>query len=251
MLSFSNTSPSGSSLPTGTGTAYVAGNSTGYFVFCPTARDLSLGGAHTITQESMRTASLCYQKGFSEHLRIQTSNGTPWFHRRICFIVKPLSVFHQSSNADSPAQPYNPYVATSNGMERLWFNQIVNSQPATVSGQYGQLFKGTQGQDWNDVILAPVDTGRVTLKFDKTWTIKSGNASGTVVERKLWHGMNKNLLFDDDQSGSGETTSYFSVDSKAGMGDYFIVDLFQAGLGGSTSDILNVYSNSTMYWHEK
>jgi hypothetical protein len=25
------------------------------------------------------------------------------------------------------------------------------------------------------------------VKFDRTWTYKSGNASGTVRETKLWH----------------------------------------------------------------
>lgn len=252
MLSYSNTTNTGASQTVARATAYVAGNATGFFVYSPTCRDLLLGGGHTVIQESMRTASTCYQRGFSEHLRVQTSSGIPWFHRRICFTTKGINAFNAVSTADtSPTQTYGAYVATSNGMERLWFNQVINAQPSTYAAAKALLFKGAENQDWDDVILAPVDTSRVTLKFDKTWMLRSGNSNGTIVERKLWHPMNKNLVFDDDQSGQTELSSYFSTEAKAGMGDYYIVDIFQAGVGATSSDLLNVYSNSTMYWHEK
>lgn len=136
-------------------------------------------------------------------------------------------------------------------MERLWFNSNVNNTPATVLAQQNLLFKGAYNTDWNDIILAPVDTTRVDLKYDKTWTICSGNTSGAIKERKLWHPMNKNLVYNDDENGEGEDTSYFSVGDKRGMGDYYVLDVFQAGTGASASDLLNVFSNSTLYWHEK
>lgn len=250
MLSYSNTDSAGASQPIAASTAFVNGNATGFFVFCPTARDLTLGGAHTITQESMRTSQTCFQRGFSEHLRIQTSSGIPWFHRRICFTTRGGSAFNTGLDL-APVQPYGPYVDTINGMERLWLNQTVNLQPLTTAAQTDTLFRGKVNKDWNDIILAPVDTTRVSLKFDKTWCIKSGNASGTIAERKLWHGMGKNLVFDDDQNGEIQDSSHYSVDSKAGMGDYYIVDIFTSGLGATSSDKINVYSNATMYWHEK
>ena len=252
MLSWSNTKADGTSQPiTAASSGYVNGNATGVFLFCPTAMDLTTPSTHTYPQEAGRTSRECYMKGFSEHLRLQTSSGIPWFHRRICFTSKGVSPFNTIAPSDTPVNNFTPYLETSNGLERLWFNEVINGMGNTLSAQYGILFKGQQNQDWNDLIVAPVDTSRVTLKFDKTWTLKSGNASGTIYERKLWHPMNKNLVYDDDETGVAEYSSHFSVNSKAGMGDYYIMDIFTAGLNATSTDQINVYANSTMYWHEK
>lgn len=253
MLSWSNTTATGTSKSVSQGTAFVsAGGSPGFFVFCPTAMNLTAnsGGANLLINQAERTATTVFHRGFSEHLRVQTSSGLPWFHRRICFTIRGISVF-QASTDSAPVQPYQPFVDTSNGMERLWFNQSINSQPIALAAQQTLLFKGVINKDWDDVILAPVDTSRVTLKYDKTWVIKSGNANGTLVERKLWHPMNKNLVYDDDENGEAEIDSYYSTQGKAGMGDYYIVDIVQGGVGGSASDVINIFSNSTQFWHEK
>jgi hypothetical protein len=133
----------------------------------------------------------------------------------------------------------------------LWFNLDVNASPNTRNNIDGIIFKGAKGVDWNDPIVAPVDTRRVSLKYDKCITVRSGNANGAVLEKKLWHGMNKNLVYDDDETGDSESTSYSSVDSKPGMGDYYVLDIIQAGTGGTTGDAILVQANSTLYWHEK
>ncbi|UPW41821.1 capsid protein [Peromfec virus RodF5_38] len=254
MLGWTNTgSTSGASIPLGIGSATVAGNMTGLFMFCPTAMNLLQGPSNPnyAINAAERTATTCYMRGFAENLRIQTNTHIPWFHRRICFTWRGLGPFNTINSADTPTQPYAPFTDTSNGMQRLMLNMQVNNMSATVAAQWVYIFKGAVNVDWNDVVAAPVDTARVDLKFDKTWLIKSSNESGTIVERKLWHPMNKNLVYDDDEIGESMTTSYYSVDSKQGMGDYYIYDIFQAGLGGSTTDLINISPNSTMYWHEK
>lgn len=255
MLSFSNTDTGGNQQSVQSGTAFVKGTTgtIGYFLFQVTAQNLAAtaGGSNLLINTPERTASTCYMRGFSEHLRIQTSSGVPWYHRRICFTSRGGSAFTQIAAGDTPIQASGNSIDTSNGMQRLWLNSSVNAQPNTIAAQYAYLFKGVSGIDWSDVILAPVDNERVDLKFDKTWLIRSGNALGTVIERKLWHPMNKNLVYDDDESGEGMSSSYFSTDSKLGMGDYYILDLIQPGLGGNATDLLNIYSNSTLYWHEK
>lgn len=190
-------------------------------------------------------------RGLSEHIRIQTSSGIPWFHRRICFTMKGPGPFQAGAPSDSGIQPYSPFLDTSNGIERLWLNLSINNQPNTFNLQLQLLFKGAVSKDWDDLILAPVDTSRVSVKFDKTWTMQSGNTNGVVRERKLWHPMNKNLVYDDDESGDVEQGSYYSVDSKAGMGDYYVVDIIQPGQGATSSDLLQITANSTLYWHEK
>lgn len=252
MLSFSNTNSNGTTQTTGVGSLFAVGGTNNIGAICmfsPTCMDLNASGSHTTGLESRRTATSCYMRGFSEHLRIQTSTGIPWFWRRICFTFK--NSFASAYPGDTPTNTYRPYVETSSGLERLWLNQAINAMPNTIAGQQGLIFKGVAGVDWNDIIVAPVDTRRITLKSDVTRTIKSGNASGTVKEFKLWHPMNKTLVYDDDEDGVVEDTSYYSVASKAGMGDYFIYDIFLPGLGSSVSDIINVTANSTLYWHER
>lgn len=254
MLTWSNTTNTGASTTVAQQTAYVAGNATGRFLFCATAQDLITGlsgGNGSVAQESQRTATSCYMRGLSEHVRVQTSSAIPWFHRRICFTTKGAQPFFVAQGSDSPTQTYGPYIDTSNGIERPWFNMTVNNQPNTINEIEGVLFKGANGVDWNDPILAPVDTSRVSLKYDHTWLMKSGNQSGTIVERKLWHPMNKNLRYGDDETGANEATVYTSTTSKIGMGDYYVMDYFVAGIGATSTDLLNVYSNSTLYWHEK
>ena len=140
---------------------------------------------------------------------------------------------------------------TSNGIERLFLNAAVNNQVPTTAAQFDLLFKGTENQDWNDPIIAPVDTARVDLKFDKTWTLQSGNNNGIVRERKLWHPMNKNIVYNEDEIGETEGTSYYSTSSKRGMGDYYVIDIIRAGEGGGATDLLRLDANSTYYWHEK
>jgi len=253
MLSWSNTSNTGASQTVAVQTAFVNATQTGWFVFTPTAMNLSAngGGPNLKINSAERTATTCYMRGFSEHLRVQTSSGLPWFHRRICFAIRGPGPFNNFNKADTPTQAYQNYVDTSNGMERLWLNLTINAAPNTYTDQKSLLFKGNEGQDWNDPILAPLDTSRLDVKFDKTFVYRSGNASGTLRERKLWHPMNKNLVYGDDEAGEGLIDTYYSTSAKPGMGDYYIVDIVQGGVGGTASDILNIFSNSTLYWHEK
>lgn len=251
MLSWTNTDATGASKTPAQGPLLISGATGGYCLWNATARDLTPGGSGlaTVANESTRTATTCYMRGISDKLRITTSSGAAWFHRRICFTYKGIDPFRNTYTGDTGAN--QSYVETSAGMQRLWFNSQINNTPNYLNNVNSTIFRGAQGVDWYDLITAPVDTRRVTLKFDKTWTMQSGNANGIVRERKLWHSMNKNLTYDDDESGTTETTSYFSVDSKSGMGDYYIIDLFAAGTGSTSSDLLRIDSTSTLYWHEK
>lgn len=249
MLSWSNTTSAGAQQSPSVGPAYVNASTGGLFLWVASARDLTTGTAQsTVTLESARTATTCYMRGLSENVRIQTSSGLPWFHRRICFTSKGPSPFLQTFGDTGASQQI---LETTSGMTRLWFNNSINNTPNYVNQVYSIIFKGAQGVDWADAITAPVDTRRISVKFNQTWTMQSGNTNGIVRERKLWHPMNSNLVYDDDESGTSETTSYYSTESKAGMGDYYVIDIIQPGVGGSTSDLLMLNSTSSLYWHEK
>lgn len=250
MLTWSNTSAGGGQQTPQQNAAFVNGINGGLFLWLATARDLTTGTSlSTIALESARTATTCFMRGLSENVRIQTNTGLPWFHRRICFTSKGPNPFLTTYAGDTGAS--QQFLENTNGMTRLWFNNNINTTPNYLNQINSVIFKGAQGVDWSDTITAPLDTRRITVKFDKTWTMQSGNTNGIVRERKLWHPMNKNLVYDDDESGTSETTSYVSTESKAGMGDYYVVDFIQAGVGGTTGDVLRVESTSSLYWHEK
>lgn len=253
MLSFSNTDGSGASQLVKAGGLTVNG-STGYAMslFSPTARSLATAGTtNGITDSADRTSQICYMRGYKENLRIQSNSGLPWLWRRICFTYKG-PIFSRLLTTDSaPVQTFSPYVDTSIGMSRQWFNLQVNNSTNSVENWNGIIFKGARGLDWTDVMTAKVDPTRITVKSDITRKCLSGNGNGHFSERKLWYSMNKNLVYDDDEIGAQETTSYFSTDAKAGMGDYYVVDYVVPGLGGSASDVINISCTATLYWHEK
>lgn len=255
MLTASNTSTTGGTSPANLGSLYVNG-ATGYFgVWGATLRGFvgPSGNAPSVVQEAERSATTCYMVGLSEKIRIQTSSGVPWLWRRICFRYRiAQSYFAVASPNDSAQQAYLPFIETSaNGYERLYFNQLVNTQPNTINEQQSILFKGTQGVDWNDIITAPVDNRRVDLCSDVTRRISSGNASGILREYKTYYPMKKNLVYADDEVGETESSAIFSVRDKQGMGDYLVCDIFVAGTGATSSDLLQLTDTSTLYWHEK
>lgn len=250
MLTWTNTNGTGASQTPAQGPAFINAVNGGTFLWQATARDLTAGAnLATVSNESARTATTCYMRGLSEHLRMQTSSGLPWFHRRICFTAKGDDPWRITFAGDTGTP--TSFLENSNGFTRLLFNANINSTQNWLNQINAVIFKGAQGVDWSDPIIAPLDTRRITVKFDKTWTMQSGNTQGIVRERKLWHPMNKSLVYDDDETGIGESTSYDSVTSKAGMGDYYVLDIFASGTGGTSSDLLRLEANSTLYWHEK
>jgi len=253
MLSFANTNSSGASVSAvAVGGLYVNGTTPyAMTVFCPTARSLTTGGAtNLLVDQADRTSTTCYIRGYRENLRIQTSSPLPWLWRRIVFTTKGPT-FYLGSTADTPTIKFTPYADTSIGMSRLWFNLQVNNSPATIKQMNTIIFKGQQDQDWNDVITAKVDPSRISVMSDRTVPIKTGNSNGHFSERKLWYPVNKNLVYDDDESGAAVASTYYSTDAKPGMGDMYVVDYISPGVGATGSDVINFNATATMYWHEK
>ncbi len=251
MLSVSNTTATGAYRALAPGSLIVPGNSNAACLWMATARDLQRdGGLNTITDLAGRTSQTCYMRGLSEKLRIQTNSAVPWIHRRICFTLKG-DAFVATYSGDSAllTRPYNDVSGT--GMRRVWQNLSVVAASGLYNALVGAVFKGASGTDWSDVFTAPIDNSRVTIKYDKTRTYSSGNQAGFVKRFNMWHPMNKNLVYDDDEQGETNTTSYRSTEGKAGMGDYYVLDFFSPGGGRDATDLLQVSTDSTLYWHEK
>jgi len=167
------------------------------------------------------------------------SNGAAsWLWRRIVFTSKGL---------------YNglgtsiDYLYTSSGYVRLLADQNTSAYGSVISAL---LFQGNFGIDWNDLMTAKTDNTRVTVLYDKVRRLAPGSASNQIWRYKMWHPMNKNLVYNNEENGPNETTQAYSTVSKPGMGDVHIVDMFTCA-SNSSSDQLAFNPEATLYWHEK
>ncbi|AFS65305.1 putative coat protein [Dragonfly-associated circular virus 3] len=205
-------------------------------VWCATARD-RVSNASNPTADSVRESQTCYMRGLKEHIRINTNNPTSWLWRRICFTAKGL-FSGLGTSADS--------VETSNGWVRALMDQTGTSFGTSLTNL---LFAGTNGVDWNDTFTANTDSTNVKIMYDKTFTINSG-VSGVIRDYKMWHGMNKNIVYGEDENGEGEINNRYSTIGRPGMGDYYVVDLL-ASNSSAAADTLTFSTEATLYWHEK
>lgn len=250
LLNYSNitaSAPTGSLVYTSAPATLTGGSVVpSMILWCATGRDATASDTRfgTVIDKATRSSSTCFMRGLSENIEIQISDGMPWQWRRICFTYKGLP-----TRVPSPAEDGFFYATETND----GFRRVLN-QPSGVTRDniMELLFRGARSVDWQTEMLAPVDTERVTLKYDKTITIASGNDDGSIRKYKRWHGMNQNLVYDDEETG-GDTNSghYYSVQSKPGMGDYFVADFLIPRVGSTTANQLLFGTTSTLYWHEK
>lgn len=215
------------------------------FLWCPTSRDIDngTGEAGTIFDKSTRTATTCYMRGLKEKIQIQTNTGMAWQWRRICFTMKGGAL----DRVQTPSAKL--YQFTSNGYMRTSDNWLA-SDP-TKQALFNPLFRGAEGVDWKNFFSAKTDGSRVSIKYDKTVIMQSGNTNGILRNFNRWHPMNSNLVYNDDELGGEEVGSSLSTTGRAGMGDYYVVDIIGSGTGGTTSDRLSWAPTATLYWHEK
>lgn len=218
------------------------------FVWCATARDNSTSTSLTPGNkfyQATRTATTCFMRGLAENIEIQVSDGLPWQWRRICFTYKGINDLLRNVQT---APAFNLAQETSSGWVRT-----VNALPndSYRDSFEGLIFRGSKGVDFNEPLTAPLDTSRITVKYDQTRTIASGNEGGCIRKYKFWHGMNKNLVYADDESGGVENVGFYSTQSKAGMGDYIVVDYFLPRSGSTSSNRLSFNPTASLYWHEK
>lgn len=253
MLSWSNVTSANISASTyAYGPAVLVGaNTTADASYCfpwnVTARDISdLNGATAPSAAiATRNSTNCYMVGLKERIEVQVNTGCPWQWRRICFTAKG-----QVPGLTATTTMY-PFSETSDGIVRVVNHLPGNRNTGAQYSLYEILFKGQNASDWSDVMTAKVDNSRVTVKYDRVRTIASGNEDGVIRSYNHWHPMRKSLVYNDDEVGSTTKPSYTSTLGKAGMGDYYVVDLFRSRYGASTNDQLLFQPQATLYWHEK
>jgi len=246
MLLYSNVTAAN---PVGSGTytnspAILTGDRVYFFPWIATARD----GAQRMNagqpveagpiDYAARTATTCFMRGLKERISIQTNDGLPWLWRRLCFAVKDRTM-------PTTTTTFSTHAYVSSGVPR-----IIN-QPVVGSAFDRLIWKGQFGTDWINFMTAEVDTSRVDLRYDKTMNLSSGNEQGMIREFNRWHPMNKNLTYDDDEIGNDVDTSFLSTTAKSGMGDFWVVDIFEPRVGGTTASQLRFRPEATLYWHER
>lgn len=242
MLSYSDVETPGTFVQGGARlNAAIAGFYTFTWIASARPAESFTGTKGTKVDVKVRTNQTIYARGLKEKIRLQTLGGVGWSWRRICYTLKGDRILN--GDVDPTASEY--FRLTSNGMARL-----VHQEPSSRSVE--TIFQGQQGEDWENAMNAKVDTRNVTVMYDRIRTIQSGNESGVSRHYNLWHPMNKNIVYEDEEAGDSMFTSAVSTESRAGMGDYYVTDFFEPNRGGvAGDDDLEFQPHATFYWHEK
>ena len=222
----------------GTGTIYQT-------VWCPTARPAEddTGTKGSAIDKATRTNTNCYMRGVKENIQFEVLGGGSWTWRRICFRLKGDTI--NLANPDPATSPV--FRQTSNGMMRLMTidNTVIDRVTDTI-------FRGEFSVDYTSVTNAKTHSNRAQIVYDRTRIINNGNNKATARNYKMWHAMNKSLVYEDRESGDIMNPAPFSVEGPAGMGDYYIYDIFQSNVGGvADTDVLFFEPQATLYWHER
>lgn len=221
------------------------------FAWIPTARnaDFQVGGPRGIvTDDATRTATKCFMRGLKEKIRIETTSSHFWLWRRICFKFVGTELL-----TDNEGTAYNLWEETSAGFVRATtqINPSIEPSLDLWNKLVSLMFKGQANIDWSELMTAPLDQSRIKVAYDRTRRIKSENEVGTLRTFTEWHPMNKTLIYNDDEEGGGKTASFLSVNNRQSMGDYYVIDLFDAGITGGGDDELIFTPEATLYWHER
>lgn len=211
------------------------------FLWCATARDRE--SPNDDNASSVRERDSVYMRGLRESIFLKSNTQDCWRWRRICFTTKSIDFRGTLNTGTDPTS-----LETSNGWVRLLRN---GSNTTFNQSMVVQLFKGAASIDWFNQFTAKVDTSRVDLKYDRTRILRSGNAAGVYLKDRHWYGMNKTLVYNNDEVGEGESISNYSSGAKPGMGDYYIYDLFDCATSNAASTLLNFQPEATLYWHER
>ena len=248
MLSYTNTTAADPFSTTYTGTGAVMRFPVGqvnpgsefFYVWNATARpaETSEGQRGSKIDVSLRTSESIYAKGLRERITLETNNAAPWEWRRVCFTSKD-----DFGQTDPDTATF--FRQTSSGMVRML--------SALSTGIYlqSELFEGERNQDWLSVFTAPLSRKNFSVKYDKTRIIRSTNNSGTIREYKLWHPMESNLAYREEQQGETMTESAVSVTGRVGMGNYYVIDMFRKHGNNDDQSTLTFTPEATFFWHEK
>lgn len=218
---------------------------TNYFMWCPTWRQRRTAS----TDEHVRANQEVFMRGIKD--RIMVSATFSLIHRRVCF---------WSHRRIDDARPFvfdNPDVIDAPSYQR---RNLVALYPNLDEEIFEYLFKGTVGFDYSENSRwdTPLDNKRVKVVYDKQYNITPNYAApdgaqfGKTLTRKLWHPINRKVLYDDDEEGADVNGSGWSAQTPESLGNFYVLDIFSTGqyIEGSTDQVGTYMPESTTYWHE-
>jgi len=218
---------------------------TNYFMWCPTWRQRRTAS----TDEHVRANQEVFMRGIKD--RIMVSATFSLIHRRVCFWS------HRRIDDARPFVMENPDVIDAPPYQR---RNLVALYPNLDEEIFEYLFKGTVGFDYSENSRwdTPLDNKRVKVVYDKQYTITPNYAApdgaqfGKTITRKLWHPINRKVLYDDDEEGADVNGSGWSAQTPESLGNYYVFDIFSTGqaVEGSTDQVGSFMPESTTYWHE-
>lgn len=222
------------------------------FIFSPTMRFLAFTDGVN-NNDNARTKQDTFARGFKETLRFATSDGNEWKWRRICFSYKAAQADFQVPTFSTARLPF-AFDPVATGYRRLFSRidggTLSTQQLQTRDAIYNRVFAGRQNLDWTDPMTARTDPLAVKIWYDKVTSIRSGNDISSLLIAKRWHPMNKNLIYQNEDSGKTILDSPVSETGNGTMGDYFIMDIFYTA-PSDDGVLLSIGSDATYYWHER
>ncbi|QCS37579.1 capsid protein [Tortoise genomovirus 17] len=197
-----------------------------------------------------RNARTCFIRGLKFNDTYVTDDGEGWRHRQIIFTNKGDLPLGEENEGDRTISS----VTSSDGRE-TFYRGMADLPLESRTPLFALLFKGNGNPsagvlDWTDLINAPVDRTRFKVLSDRHVNIRSGNDSGTVLSRKTWVPINKNLVYGDEEVGNQMFSTYKSTTGKPGIGDVYVLDIFTCiNVAAGSTMLFN--PTTTLYWHEK
>lgn len=220
------------------------------YVWSPTMRGMTVGDSKFAVSTANRTSSETYAVGLAERISLTTNDSASWLWRRICFTTYGSYIWTVED------QTYFPIIAGGSpaGYQRAFVSlggaTVPTIQDTLRAQLYGQLFQGVQGVDYSETNLAKTKSRGITVMYDKTVRIESGNEHGVYRTYKRWHPMRKRLTYLDVEDGPQLDSSLLSVADRRSMGDYYVLDLFTCS-DNDSEHTLTVNADATYYWHER
>lgn len=198
----------------------------------------------TVGLDHNRASSRTFCRGYKETALLDISGSTEWGWRRIVFAFKG-DIYTGSGTATD--QPF--YDDPTSGMTRSVQASLSIGALAAVQQS---IYEGTQGVDWQDERVAKPDRDRITLLSDKTRMLKGTTDDDHAHRFNLWYPINKDLFYNDIQSGKQTNIDYVSTQADNTIGDIYIYDFWWPANFGLTETLsMRITLQGRYYWHER
>lgn len=221
-------------------------------LWSPTALMLA---SPNVSSTSSRNAHSVFWRGVQENVSLKTDTSDPFTWRRIVVELDTLppdatvafgKYVQRSTDPVFGGVPPQPSLGMTGVFSYFRTGMLLTD--AENSALQDALFRGVRDIDWVDATLASVDR-QYRVLYDKTRVFRSPNDAGTIRRQKLWHGINKQCVYEDAERGAVTGGSEFPTLSRHGLKNIFIWDQFNT-LPSGTMNIQLQYV-SKRYWHEK